>query len=188
MFAEKFLSRYPADTVRSVDLSVQMSASLTDFYLAGLSGPSEDRAIITASTGAGDRDRSAVAVTARNNVWERLCATLAGLTRLRHLRVWVDSKDLRPWHKSACETRLFSTLAKARAADFELYLPTLPAQNRGLADSDYLQTDEERGPVSFKVRRGERIDKFLVHLNTRGPGTRAIGQEVPTPGTPHWAI
>jgi len=152
---------WPAHEFRSVDVSLLMTASLTDLYLR----PGTGRA------SSGTVDRPATLVNNTNNVWESASRALASLPHLRNLRVWIDSKDLRPWHTAAVETRLFASLSNVRRpGQFVLCLPNLPADEtkRGLSglSSSYLEGAElENKP--FTVERGDRPDGWDVYLSTR---------------------
>ena len=173
MLASKFLSApWPTHEFRSVEISLLMTASLTDFYLL-LPGMG-NAAIASAGT-------SSTPVNARNNVWETIGRALVAMPNLRRLRVWVDSKDLRPWHKAAAETRIFARLAEVRQpADFVLSLPSLPEDEaaRDLAGC-YLEGEELEGKP-FRVERGERPDKWKVYLSSRaGILPARLAQEVP---------
>ena len=109
------------------------------------------------------------------------CHALATLPQLRRLRVWIDSKDLRPWHKAAAETDLFATLAEVRKpTDFVLCLPDLPEdESKWGLPGRYLEGERLDG-APFHVERGERPNNWKVYLSTRAAFMPArLAQEVP---------
>jgi hypothetical protein len=169
-FATKFLSmpQY-ATNIRSLDLTLIMSASLTDFYLR----PETDKAIIV-----GSRSN----VTYRNNPWETLCRTLANMPHLRRLRIWIDTQDLRPWHKRAAETRLFASLFTIRqCSDFVLCLPRLPEDETAKTlENTYLEGDK-LDDAPFRLERADRANSWHVYLSDRQNhlSRRPMAQEVP---------
>ena len=160
MQAGRLLSTpWAACNIRSVDVSLQITASLTDFYLLR---PGTDSAII-ASTG-----QSGTPVNARSNVWETACRALAAMPQLRRLRIWIDSRDLRPWHEAAAETRLFASLAQIRRPQhFVLCLPKLPDDDAARSLPGLYLEGAELDGKPFKVERGDRPNKWVVFLTTR---------------------
>ncbi|KAL2164889.1 hypothetical protein VTH06DRAFT_185 [Thermothelomyces fergusii] len=169
--AGEFLARYGADGARhpfrSLELCIRLPNLLTEIYYPPAHG-----------SGKGDEGPPAVfagrharpALTAANNPWQRLCDALVALPALQQLRVWLDSSDLRPWHKRVSETRLLGRLADVRGLDksrFVLGLPELPAR-RG-PDSHALQGQYLEGAkldeVPFTVQRGPRPNNWRNHLH-----------------------
>ncbi|KAJ4289432.1 hypothetical protein N0V88_006912 [Collariella sp. IMI 366227] len=58
-----------------------------------------------------------------NNPWQRVCDLVAALPNLQDLHVWIDSADLRPWHKRVSETRFFARLMESKR-------PLMPSYNQ----------------------------------------------------------
>jgi len=182
--ATKFLSRFPGTHARSIDMAILMTASLTDFYLR----PAYDKAVIVGPS------RRSVTVNAGHNPWETLCKALVALSRsgsLRDLRLWLDSKDLRPWHKSVAETRVFARLGEVQGVDrFVLCLPEIPegeesAELKGcfLGMGDH--GDEE---TPFVLERGERPNSFEIYISSRaGHMQNRLHNEVPLIHGRNWS-
>ena len=106
----------------------------------------------------------------KNNPWQFLCDMLVQQPNLQDLRIWLDSTDLRPWHKRVSETRFLGRLFDVKVPDrtrFVVGLPELP-ERRG-PDSQDLQDHylegEKLEKVPFTLERGERPNNWRVHLH-----------------------
>jgi hypothetical protein len=106
-----------------------------------------------------------VPVTANDNPWEDLSRRLSSLPRLRELHVYLDSEDLRPWHKRVSERSFLKQLLQASARNFALYLPNIPGEAplQGLPGT-YLEDDLLDG-ASCTVVRGPRPNNWQLHLS-----------------------
>lgn len=114
-------------------------------------------------------------VTADNNPWQRLCDALVRTSRrsksggggMRDIRIWLDSSDLRPWHKRVVETRFFSRLLAVErpTGEFFVDVPYIPeeVEKRGLPGC-YLE-DIPRNDLPFEFERSRRTNNWLAHLN-----------------------
>lgn len=128
-------------------------------------------------------------LTATNNPWSRVCSRLVALSLtspLSHLHIWLDTRDLRPWHKRVSETRMFGALRGVRMRRgggteprFVLALPEIPTEldggagegppvqqviGRGLGGEHFLR---EGGEDGFVVVRGTRANNWSVHMGER---------------------
>lgn len=106
-----------------------------------------------------------------HNPWQQLCDALVALPppHLHALRIWLDSSDLRPWHKRVSETRFLGRLFEVRGLArerFVLGLPELP-ERRGpdthVLGEQYLEGERLEG-APFCVIRGPRPNNWRVHL------------------------
>ncbi|KAK5657825.1 hypothetical protein OQA88_2898 [Cercophora sp. LCS_1] len=170
--ADEFISLYTLSqtNLRSLEFSIRASNLLTELYFPydELADPSSDGPILTGSA----------RLSMSNNPWARVCDLLAQQQSLQSLRVWFDTRDLRPWHKRVSETRLFGRLFDVKIANrdkFVLALPELPERNweedteyfpHGLAAHHFLEGKvTENAP--FKVIRGPRPNNWRVHMGDR---------------------
>jgi hypothetical protein len=162
--AYRFLTQQRTSPIRSVEVTLLASSALTELY----------------STKAGEVLVSAIPgsarVSARNNPWQQLCATLADMPALRDLHIWVDSKDLRPWHRRVLESIFFGdldTVCAGPGCTFVLSLPELPPPDtvgideRGASSYWFLESEEVLASKPYDVVRGPRIDKWQAHLLRR---------------------
>ncbi|KAL2176882.1 uncharacterized protein P884DRAFT_270255 [Thermothelomyces heterothallicus CBS 202.75] len=185
--AGEFLTRYGADgarhPLRSLELCIRLPNLLTEIYYP----PAHSRSKGDEGPPAIFAGRARPMLSVTNNPWQHLCDALVALPALQELRVWLDSSDLRPWHKRVSETRFFRRLADVRGLDkarFVLGLPELP-ERRG-PDSHALQGQYLEGDklddVPFTVQRGPRPNNWQNHLhNILSLGAAAL--TLPTPGT-----
>lgn len=167
--AGDFLSLYSPDAdrypLRSLELSIRVPNIITEIYYppAHNNGDEGPPAIFAG--------RARPMLSPKNNQWQHLCDGLAELPNLQDLRIWLDSSDLRPWHKRVSETRFFGRLFDVRVPDksrFVLGLPELP-ERRGpdcrVLEEYYLEGDKlEKAP--FTVERGQRPNNWRVHLRS----------------------
>ncbi|KAK0715269.1 hypothetical protein B0H67DRAFT_645041 [Lasiosphaeris hirsuta] len=173
-----FLIRYtPTLPLRSLELHIRATPLLTELYYPtpSASGPAP-----TVSAGP---------LSASHNPWARVCDLLATQPALHSLRIWFDTRDLRPWAARVSETRLFAGLFAVRVvsqmslfsnassvlggrARFLLELPELPesgesegtaAVRRGLGPEHFLEGDEVLARAPFTVVRGARPDNWQVY-------------------------
>ncbi|KAK4144595.1 uncharacterized protein C8A04DRAFT_11351 [Dichotomopilus funicola] len=167
--------------IRSLELSIRVPNIITEIYYpsnpntpGGDDGPPAVFAagpVAAAPDGNGTLRGSRSTLNARNNPWRHLCDTVVALLPLlRHLHIWLDSSDLRPWHKRVSETRFFGPfldLPRPHSLErFVLSLPGLPVR-RGpdthALTGQYLENEVlERLP--FVVKRGPRPDNMRVHM------------------------
>ncbi|KAK3294367.1 uncharacterized protein B0H64DRAFT_185516 [Chaetomium fimeti] len=152
--------RYP---IRSVEVCIRVTNLITEIYYPP-SGGGRDEGPPAIFAG---RARPTLSMT--NNPWRHLCDGLAALAQLQELRVWLDSSDLRPWHKRVSETRFFARLFDVRGPGperFVLALPELP-ERRGPDVHDlrdqYLEGANLDG-APFTVERSPRPNNWGVHL------------------------
>ncbi|KAL2141415.1 hypothetical protein VTI28DRAFT_2415 [Corynascus sepedonium] len=167
--AGEFLACYGTDAerypLRSLELCIRLPNLLTEIYYPPAVPGLDDEGPPAVFAG-----RARPTVSVRNNPWQRLCDALVALpTPLHDLRIWLDSSDLRPWHKRVSETRFFARLSDVRGLDkarFVLSLPELP-ERRG-PDSHALQEhyleNDKLDDVPFTVERGRRPNNWRVHL------------------------
>ncbi|KAK1834192.1 hypothetical protein QBC39DRAFT_431957 [Podospora conica] len=196
--AEVFLFTFPPP--RSIELSIRLTNLLTELYFpyaelaanAGMAAaPDADGPLPTIKHASTPTTR----LTAANNPWSRVCARLVALSHaspLSHLHIWLDTRDLRPWHKRVSETRMFgAALAGVRmrpgpgpggSSRFVLALPELPADLegdgggegppvqqvivRGLGAHHFLAAGAGEGRP-FAVERGVRANNWSVHMGER---------------------
>ncbi|KAK3352599.1 hypothetical protein B0T25DRAFT_567878 [Lasiosphaeria hispida] len=163
-----FLTRYtPTLPLRSLELHIRATPLLTELYYPySPAGP--------------DPVSAGGHITMAHNPWARVCALLAqqpppGTTTLHSLRIWFDTRDLRPWHKRVSETRLFAGLLGVRVLRkprFLLELPELPVETRtaseGLEANHFFAGDAVLDGAPFTVVRGPRPNNWRVHFAGRG--------------------
>ncbi|KAK0643383.1 hypothetical protein B0T16DRAFT_333823 [Cercophora newfieldiana] len=151
----------PPFSFRSIELCIRITHLLTEMYFPFLEvginttdGPSPVHTI--------------------NNPWARVCNHLARHPTLDSLRIWFDSRDLRPWHRRVSETRMFAGLFNVRTkskGSFILELPALPdAERDRSSDFDmrmgrhhYLEGDR-LADAPFIVIRGPRPNNWRIHM------------------------
>lgn len=106
-----------------------------------------------------------VPVTAKDNPWEDLSRRVSSLPKLRELHVYLDSEDLRPWHKRVNERGFLKQLLQARARNYVLYLPNIPGEAplQGLPGT-YLEDGLPDGG-RCAVARGPRPNNWQLHLS-----------------------
>ncbi|KAK3903018.1 hypothetical protein C8A05DRAFT_33263 [Staphylotrichum tortipilum] len=184
--AGDFLSLYtgtPALTlrhpIRSVELCLRIPNILTEIYYPPATANPSAGGGGGGDNGRGDDGPPAVfagrarpGLSMSNNPWQRVCDALAALPQLQDLRVWLDSSDLRPWHKRVSETRFFGRLFDVRVAGgeaagrFVLGVPELP-ERRGpdsqALEGQYLEGERLEG-APFVLERGPRPNNWRVHL------------------------
>ncbi|KAK3358259.1 hypothetical protein B0T24DRAFT_540746, partial [Lasiosphaeria ovina] len=124
------------------------------------------------------------------NPWARVCDLLAGMDNLHDVRIWLDTRDLRPWHKRVSEARFFARLRDVRVKSrdkrrFVLALPELPAAQaqRGLDASHWLEGDEAES-VPFSIERGQRPVNWSVHMFYQTPPLPIVYHPPPPNGPP----
>ncbi|KUI68865.1 hypothetical protein VM1G_04613 [Cytospora mali] len=151
--ARDFLAKFPHRTIRNIQISLRVKPIITELYFTGPDG--EPQPHIGGSV-----------VTTKNNPWEDLCRRLSAMPSLRQLHLYLDSEDLRPWHKRVNERRFFEQLFQARALNYVLNLPEIPAdpERQGLPGS-YLDDAEELEKAPFQIRRGPRPNNWQLHLS-----------------------
>ncbi|AEO66424.1 uncharacterized protein THITE_2114520 [Thermothielavioides terrestris NRRL 8126] len=156
------MERYP---LRSLELCIRATNIMTEIYYPS-AGPGGDEGPPAVFAG-----RARPGLSMSNNPWQRVCDQLAQLRNLHELRVWFDSRDLRPWHKRVSETRFFGKLFDVRVPDkrrFVLGLPELPAR-RGpdthVLEGQYLE-GERLEDAPFTVERGPRPNNWRIHLRS----------------------
>lgn len=151
--ARDFLARCPGRTVRNIEISLRVKPLFTELYFPGPDGEPQPHI-------------DGLPVTAKNNPWEDLCRRIAALPKLRQLHIYLDSEDLRPWHKRVNERKFFEQLFHARALNYVLYLPDIPDQPElcGLPGS-YLDDSEVMEKAPFQIRRGPRPNNWQLHLS-----------------------
>ncbi|KAH6856136.1 hypothetical protein B0I37DRAFT_69568 [Chaetomium sp. MPI-CAGE-AT-0009] len=165
--AVDFLTRYGDDPerrpIRSVEICIRVTNIITEIYYPP-AGRGRDEGPPAKFAG---QARPTLSMT--NNPWRHLCDGLVALPHLQELRVWLDSSDLRPWHKRVSETRFFGRLFDVRGpgrARFVLGLPELP-ERRGPDTYDlrdqYLE-GANLDDAPFTVERGPRPNNWRVHL------------------------
>lgn len=165
--AGDFLERYGGDVdrypLRSLEICIRVTNIITEMYYPhGASGSDEGPPAVFAG-------RARPSLSMKNNPWQRLCDRLVEQPNLQDLRIWLDSSDLRPWHKRVSETRFFATLFDVRVPDksrFVLGLPELP-ERRGpdsqALEGHYLE-GEKAEMAPFTIERAERPNNWRVHL------------------------
>ena len=178
--AGDFLARYGGDDgrhpLRSLELCIRATNALTEVYFPA-PGEGEGEGEGPPAVFAG-RARARPGLGPQSNPWQRVCDGLAALGGLRDLRVWFDTRDLRPWHKRVSETRLFGRLFDVRVPDrgrFVLALPELPARrgpDHEVLAGHFLEGDR-LADAPFTVERGPRPNNWQLHLS--GAGMLAIG-------------
>jgi len=168
---------YPA-TFRSIEICIRATNLLTELYFpyAEMAAPGVDG---SASEGPLPVRSGGMRLSMENNPWARVCALLARQQNLHALRIWFDTRDLRPWHKRVSEARLFAKLWDVRVKhreQFILALPELPERSSpdqeqdwvpfGLAPHHFLEGERvEEAP--FVVVRGPRPNNWRVHMGDR---------------------
>ncbi|KAK3389633.1 hypothetical protein B0H63DRAFT_464082 [Podospora didyma] len=147
--------------IRSLELSVRVINILSELYFP----PTE-----TEGRGPhGRRQERVVAskyVSMEANPWATVCDHLVAMPNLHDLRIWFDTRDLRPWHNRVSEARLFAKLAQVNVQSsksrFILALPTLAA-NRGLDPQHFFEGDCLED-LPFVVERAPRANNWEIHL------------------------
>ncbi|KAI3393874.1 hypothetical protein diail_3549 [Diaporthe ilicicola] len=153
--ARDFLSiNAPARNIRNIEISLRVKPLITELYFPGPDGEPQPHI-------------AGVPVTAKDNPWEDLSRRLSCLPKLRELHVYLDSEDLRPWHKRVNERGFLRQLLRAEARNYVLYLPNVPGEPglQGLPGT-YL----EDGPLLDEaarctVVRGPRPNNWQLHLS-----------------------
>lgn len=156
MVAKQFLADNASRTIRNIDISVRVKPLFTELYFPGPDGEPQPHI-------------GGIKVTAKDNPWEELCKRLAELPTLKELTIWLDSEDLRPWHKRVNEREFFARLFQAKALqNFVLYLPELPdnPDSRGLPGCYLVEDSLENAP--FVVKRAPRPNNWQLHLSRVG--------------------
>ncbi|KAK0750906.1 hypothetical protein B0T18DRAFT_443528 [Schizothecium vesticola] len=165
--AEIFLFTFPRPhlPLRNLELSIRLSNLLTELYF-----PYAELAY--------HHHLPPTRLSSTNNPWSRVCDRLLALSHaspLSHLHIWLDTRDLRPWHKRVSETRMFGALRG---------LPELPPGDsdgggppvqqiigRGLGREHFLREGEGEGEgegaAPFVVVRGTRANNWSVHMGER---------------------
>lgn len=175
--ARDFLARHSDRTIRNVEISLRLKPLFTELYFPGPDGEPQPHI-------------DGLPVTAKNNPWEDLCRRVAALPNLRQLHVYLDSEDLRPWHKRVNERKFLDQLTRARALSYVLYLPEIPDEPElcGLPGSYLLDDDDhdndgsravvvaaaagdeknktkKKGAPPFRIVRGPRPNNWQLHLS-----------------------
>jgi hypothetical protein len=144
----------PSRNIRNLEISLRVKPLISELYFPGPDGEPQPHI-------------AGVPVTAKDNPWEDLCRRLSALPRLRDLHVYLDSEDLRPWHKRVNERSFLNRLLQARARSFVLDLPNIPAEEplQGLPGT-YLDEDGTPDEASgCVVVRGPRPNNWQLHLS-----------------------
>lgn len=152
--ARDFLRAHaPTRNIRNVEVSLRVKPLISELYFPGPDGEPQPHI-------------AGVPVTAGDNPWEDLCRRLAALPRLRGLHVYLDSEDLRPWHKRVNERAFLQQILGARARQFVLYLPNIPGEAllQGLPGA-YVGEDQMPGGARCAVVRGPRPNNWQLHLS-----------------------
>lgn len=153
--ARDFLRAHaPTRNIRNVEVSLRVKPLISELYFPGPDGEPQPHI-------------AGVPVTAKDNPWEDLSRRLSSLPRLRELHVYLDSEDLRPWHKRVSERTFLRQLLRAKARNFVLYLPNIPGEAplQGLPGS-YLEDGLLPDDASrCAVVRGPRPNNWQLHLS-----------------------
>lgn len=210
--AETFLFTFPRPhlPIRNIELSIRLSNLLTELYFPYAELAAYASAVITSNppvsavmTSTPDGPLPTInppptttttiatptRLTSTNNPWSRVCSRLIALSAsspLAHLHIWLDTRDLRPWHKRVSETRMFGVLRGVRmrhpnTGEFVLALPEIPGEldgagegppvqqviGRGLGGEHFLRGDGGEGDDGFVVVRGTRANNWSVHMGER---------------------
>ncbi|KAL1841324.1 hypothetical protein VTJ49DRAFT_7161 [Mycothermus thermophilus] len=176
--AAAFLARYGTHfPLRSLELCLRIPTIITELYYprSPHGGILDDEGPPAIFAG-----QSRPALTAQHNPWQHLCDALAVLPDLQNVRIWLDSGDLRPWHKRVSEARFLARLRDVQVPKkrrFVVGLPELP-ERRG-PDSQALEGHYLEGQrlesLPFVVERGRRPNNWGIHLTSMalGPDGRA---------------
>lgn len=147
------MAKYSHRTIRNIEISLRVKPLFTElYYPAGSDGEPQPHI-------------DGLPLTAKDNPWEDLCRHISALPDLRQLHIYLDSTDLRPWHKRVNERKFLEQLSHARAHNYVLYLPDIPDEPelRGLPGR-YLESDVlEKAP--YRIKRGPRPDNWQLHLS-----------------------
>lgn len=214
--AETFLFTFPHHPIRNIELSIRLSNLLTELYFPYAELAAYASAVITSNPPVSAADAATTStppanegplptikpartatpptrLTSQNNPWSRVCSRLITLSQtspLSHLHIWLDTRDLRPWHKRVSETRMFGVLQGVRMQSttategprFVLALPEIPTEldggagegppvqqviGRGLGGEHFLRGEEGGGGDGFVVVRGTRANNWSVHMGER---------------------
>lgn len=144
--------------IRNVEVSLRVKPLISELYFPGPDGEPQPHI-------------AGVPVTAKDNPWEDLSRRLASLAgpggRLRQLHVYLDSEDLRPWHKRVNERGFLRQLLSARARNFVLYLPSVPGEAplQGLPGTYLEAGDGVLDEAGCTVVRGPRPNNWQLHLS-----------------------
>lgn len=144
----------PTRNIRNIEISLRVKPLISELYFPGPDGEPQPHI-------------AGVPVTAKDNPWEDLSRRLSALPKVRELHVYLDSEDLRPWHKRVNERSFLKQLLQAGARNFVLYLPNIPGEAplQGLPGT-YLEDgrtlDESR---CCAVVRGPRPNNWQLHLS-----------------------
>lgn len=143
----------PTRNIRNIEISLRIKPLISELYFPGPDGEPQPHI-------------AGVPVTAKDNPWEDLSRRLSALPKLRELHVYLDSEDLRPWHKRVSERGFLRQLLRARARSFALYLPNIPGEAplQGLPGS-YLEEDGLPDGARCAVVRGPRPNNWQLHLS-----------------------
>ncbi|KAJ0115595.1 uncharacterized protein J7T55_010418 [Diaporthe amygdali] len=151
--ARDFLSmNAPTRNIRNIEISLRVKPLITELYFPGPDGEPQPHI-------------AGVPVTAKDNPWEDLCRRLSAIPNLRELHIYLDSEDLRPWHKRVNERSFLKQLLQAKARNYVLYLPNIPGEAglQGLPET-YLEDDLlHKAPCA--VVRGPRPNNWQLHLS-----------------------
>ncbi|KAK2613222.1 hypothetical protein N8I77_000147 [Diaporthe amygdali] len=151
--ARDFLSmNAPTRNIRNIEISLRVKPLITELYFPGPDGEPQPHI-------------AGVPVTAKDNPWEDLCRRLSAIPNLRELHIYLDSEDLRPWHKRVNERSFLKQLLQAGARHYVLYLPNIPGEAglQGLPGT-YLEDDLlHKAPCA--VVRGPRPNNWQLHLS-----------------------
>ncbi|KAH6632276.1 hypothetical protein F5144DRAFT_603017 [Chaetomium tenue] len=166
--AVDFLTRYTTSSssnpsqhpIRSVEICIRVTNLITEIYYPPTDPHGNGNGTDTGPPAIfAGRARPALSMT--HNPWQQLCDALVALPSLHNLHVWLDSSDLRPWHKRVSETRFLGRLFDVRGPAperFVLSLPELP-ERRGpdthVLGGQYLEGERLEG-APFTVERGPR--------------------------------
>lgn len=142
----------PTRNIRNIEISLRIKPLISELYFPGPDGEPQPHI-------------AGVPVTAKDNPWEDLSRRLSALPKLRELHIYLDSEDLRPWHKRVNERSFLKQLLQAKARNFVLYLPNIPGEAplQGLPGT-YLENDM-LDSARYTVKRGPRPNNWQLHLS-----------------------
>lgn len=109
-----------------------------------------------------------------SNPWAWFCSHLVRHPNLDYVRIWFDSRDLRPWHRRVSETKMFAGLFNVRTKSkesFILELPELPdpeydpprVATARIGRHHFLEGDMLL-EAPFTVIRGPRPNNWRLHM------------------------
>jgi len=161
----------PPISFRSIELCIRTSPLLTEIYF-----PYSEMAFPGVNLSEGPNPNlGGSRLSMDNNPWARICSHLAYQPSLQDLRIWFDTRDLRPWHRRVSEIRMFGRLFGVRTKSKERFILELPVLPDAIPEQSLDLSPHRMGrhhclegemldTAPFIVVRGPRPNNWRVHM------------------------